>query len=388
MLKSNPMRTMRKKISILGSTGSIGQNTLRIASHLSDDFEVVAIAAKSQIDLLEAQAHLFSPKVIAVYDEEKARELQKRLPQFHVVGGMEGLKEAATVSEADMVVSAMTGSLGIFPTLAAIQAGKTIALANKEVLVSAGQIVMELAKQRNVPIIPIDSEHSALFQCMNGVKPSDVHRMILTASGGPFLHFAQEKLNEITVEQALVHPNWRMGPKVTIDSSTLMNKGLEVIEAHYLFQIPLKQIEVVIHPQSVIHSMVEMIDGSMMAQMSEPNMIIPIQYAMTYPERKIGLLPKFDFNRFSKLEFYAPDRKRFVCLELAYESLHRGGNAPCYLNAANEVLVERFVRGEIGWIDIAKKLEKLLTSFNADQELDLEKVIATDKMAREQAAKE
>jgi 1-deoxy-D-xylulose-5-phosphate reductoisomerase len=377
-----------KTISLLGSTGSIGQSTLRVVRHLRETFEVAALAAKSQIDLLESQAREFCPQIVAVYDKAKALELQKRIPHMRVVGGMEGLQEAASVAGADLVVSAMSGSLGIAPTLSAIQAGKTVALANKEVLVSAGEIVMGQARARGVPILPIDSEHSALFQCLDHRDPTHVRRLILTASGGPFLHYTQEKLGGVTVDEALAHPTWRMGPKVTIDCSTLMNKGLEVIEAHFLFQIPMRQIEVVVHPQSVIHSMVEMIDGSMLAQMSEPSMIVPIQYALTYPGRRPGIIPPFDFNRFSRLEFCAPDHQRFACLELCYEAGLRGGNAPCYLNAANEVLVERFVRGEIGWVDISRKLEKLLTAFSVEKELNIDKISATDTMAREQASKE
>ena len=379
---------LSKKISLLGSTGSIGQSTLRIVRHLPDDFSVVALAAGSQIDLLEAQAREFAPEIVAVYHPQKALELQKRIPHIRVVSGMQGLLEAASIASADIVLSAISGSIGIAPTLQAIDAEKTVALANKEVLVSAGQLVMARAKARGVKILPIDSEHSALFQCLDQRPLPEVRRLILTASGGPFLHYSADKLKHINVEQALSHPNWRMGPKVTVDSSTLMNKGLEVIEAHHLFQMPLGQIEVVVHPQSVIHSMVEMIDGSMLAQMSEPSMLIPIQYALTYPGRKPGILPPFDFSRFSKLEFGAPDRKRFVCLELAYEALSQGGNAPCFLNAANEVLVDRFIRGEIQWIDISKKLEKLLSSFQVERNLDLEKVLATDTLAREQASKD
>lgn len=380
-------RAMLRKISILGSTGSIGQSTLQIARHLKGEFEVVALAARSNIDLLYHQAIEFSPQIIAVYDPTQAKLLQERLPDTPVLSGMEGLKEVASGSSADMVVSAMTGSVGIEPTLSAIEAGKNIALANKEVLVTAGEYVMARARAKGVSVIPIDSEHSALFQCMEGKSPDHVRRMILTASGGPFFRFSEEALSNVTSEQALIHPNWKMGPKVTIDSSTLMNKGLEVIEAHYLFGVPIDKIEVVIHPQSVIHSMVEYIDGSMLAQMSEPSMLIPIQYALTHPERKQGILPRFDFSRFSKMEFYPPDTNRFVCLDLAFQALRQGGNAPCYLNAVNEVLVERFITGEISWIEISRKLEQLFTAFQPEKGLNLEGIFATDTLAREHAFK-
>ncbi|MES2121781.1 MAG: 1-deoxy-D-xylulose-5-phosphate reductoisomerase [Chlamydiota bacterium] len=379
---------MGKKISILGSTGSIGENTLNVVRHLGGELQVVAIAAKSNIDALEKQAREFSPEIIAVYDKEKALVLQKRLPHCKDVGGLEGLIEAACVSSADVVVSAMSGSLGIAPTLEAVESGKTIALANKEVLVIAGEWVMQRARERGVQIIPIDSEHSALFQCMDNHPKEDVRRMILTASGGPFLRLPQENLESVTLEQALAHPNWSMGPKVTIDCSTLMNKGLEVIEAHHLFGIPVEKIEVVIHPQSVIHSMVEWVDGSIMAQMSAPNMIIPIQYALTYPERRQGILPPFDFRKFSKLEFAEANLQQFVCLDLAFQAIRWGGNAPCYLNAANEVLVDRFVQGQIRWVDIPRKLEKLFSAFSPEKYLNLDNIRATDAMAREHALKE
>lgn len=380
MNRENP-----KSICILGSTGSIGKSALDVVRHLKGEIVVKALAAKGNIDLLYAQALEFSPEIIAVYDESKALELQKKLPTIKVVGGMEGLKEVSSYPGVELVLSAITGSIGIVPTVAAIEAGKHIALANKEVLVAAGGYVTELAKQKGVPLLPVDSEHSALFQCLQGEKRESVSRLILTASGGPFFRHTREMLHAVTLEEALKHPTWNMGAKITIDSSTLMNKGLEVIEAHYLFDIPVAQIDVVIHPQSVIHSMVEFVDGSMIAQLSQPNMILPIQYAFTYPERKKGLLPPFDFSRYPSLEFIKAEKRKFICLDLAFEALRQGGSMPCYLNAANEVLVERFLDKKIGWIEISQKLEKLLSSHKVQKQLDLDAIFAIDASARQEA---
>lgn len=374
-----------KKIAILGSTGSIGDSTLEIVSHLKDQFQVVALAAKSNIDKLERQAHLYHPKLIAVFDESKALELQKRLPHCEIVAGMEGLKAVAMYSEAEQVISAMSGTLGLIPTIAAIQASKNVGLANKEALVSGGELVMSLAKKNKIQLLPIDSEHSAIFQCLNGESRKAVRRLILTSSGGPFRSFTSEQLLYASLDQALNHPTWKMGPKVTIDSSTLMNKGLEMIEAHWLFDIPLDQIEVVIHPQSVIHSMVEFIDGSMLAQMSAPSMIYPIQYALTYPERKPGFLEPFNFTKHSQLEFYVPDVEKFRCLKLAYQALETGGSLPCYMNAANEILVNRFLEQKISWQEISRRLEKLMCTHTLCEIKSIEDVIAVDMLAREEA---
>jgi 1-deoxy-D-xylulose-5-phosphate reductoisomerase len=373
---------MDKKLAILGSTGSIGKNALKVARHLG--IPVKALAAKSNIELLEAQIREFNPEIVAVFDKAQAQALQKRVAT-KVVGGMEGICEAAALSTANFVISAMTGASGILPTATAISHGKTIGLANKEVLVAAGAYITELAKKHQVRLIPIDSEHSAIFQCLQGSLPGEVRRLVLTASGGPFLHIPEKELASITVDQALSHPTWTMGPKVTIDSSTLMNKGFELIEAFFLFGIPLDQIEVVIHPQSVIHSFVEFVDGSILAQASEPNMIFPIQYALTYPERKPGLLPPFDFYKYSALQFFAPDLQKFRCLSLAYQSLTQGGSSPCYLNAANEILVERFLSRQISWKEIASKLEHLLLRHSFKPASDLETILLVDKEAREEA---
>ena len=320
----------------------------------------MCLAAHSNIDRLEEQARQFRPKLLAVYDHEKAHILQKRLPDIPVLAGMEGLEVVASHSDVNFVVSAIVGAKGIRPTLKAIEAGKSVGLANKEVLIAAGELIMKRVLQKNVSLIPIDSEHSAIFQCLNGEKRGHVRRLILTASGGPFRKYSDDEFKNITPSSALKHPNWSMGKKVTIDSSTLMNKGLEVIEAHYLFGADLSKIEVIIHPQSLIHSFVEFIDGSLLSQMAEHDMIIPIQYALTYPDRESGIASCFDFQKYSKLEFYHPDHHRFPCLGLAYEAIKNGGSMPCYMNAANEVLVDRFLNGAISWSEIGRKLESLM----------------------------
>lgn len=376
---------MRRKISVLGSTGSIGKNALKIASNNKEKIEIVALAVKENIELLEQQVLEHSPRLVAVYDKAKAVELQKRIPHVRVVGGLEGLCEVATYHEAETVVAAIVGAVGLVPTAEAIKAGKTIALANKEVLVAGGAYIMPLAKKHGVALIPVDSEHSAVFQCLHREDPASVRRIILTSSGGPFREWGLDQLKQAKVEDALKHPNFAMGAKVTIDSSTLMNKGLEVIEAYWLFGVKLEQIEVLVHPQQKIHSMVEFVDGSIMAQLCEPDMIIPIQYAMTYPERCQGLLPPYDFVKNSRMDFYAPDASKFRCLNLAYEALESGGTLPCYMNAANEILVNRFLKKEISWFGISEKLESLMGNYNNTHDTSLESILAVDQLAREEA---
>lgn len=378
---------MMKKIAILGSTGSIGQNALKVARHLRTDIQVVAIAARENIDLLEAQALEFAPRLIAVYNADKALELQKRLPGHTILSGMEGLLAVASHPEADMVISAMAGTVGLQPTIEAIRAGKDVGLANKEALVSGGALIMQLVEEKGVKLLPIDSEHSAIFQCLKNEPVRSVRRIILTSSGGPFRTWTDQQLENVTVEQALNHPTWKMGPKVTIDSSTLMNKGLEVIEAYWLFGVDLDQIDVVVHPQSIIHSLVEFSDYSMLAQMGEPSMIVPIQYAMTYPDRQPGLLKPFDFVKNSKLEFSVPNKQTFRCLALAYEALRQGGSLPCYMNAANEILVERFLKGEISWKEIGIQLEMLMSRHAVVAIDSLDIILAVDALAREEAAR-
>jgi len=374
-----------KRLAILGSTGSIGVNTLNVARHLKDEVCIEALAAKSNIDLLEQQVKEFKPKIIAVFDSEKALELQRRLPKSTILTGMDGLNAVASYPSANLVISAMTGTLGLIPTMKALESRKNVGLANKEALVSGGSLVMSLAESNGCKIIPIDSEHSALFQCLKGEEPKTVHRLILTASGGPFRNYTAEQLSQITVDCALRHPTWSMGPKVTIDSSTLMNKGLEVIEAYWLFGIPIEKIEVVVHPQSLIHSIVEFVDGSMLAQMSEPSMIVPIQYAITYPERRKGIHPYYDFLKNPLIQFFPPDVNKFPCLQLAYDAIRTGGSLPCYMNAANEVLVNRFIARQFSWQEIPIRLEKLMTRHQTKKISSLEDVLAVDEIARQEA---
>lgn len=368
----------------MGSTGSIGVSALKIARDLKEEFEIVALAAKSNIDLLEAQAKEFHPQIVCVHDEKKALELKSRLPGFRVEGGEQAIMEAACWGNADLIISGICGFSGIKPTIAALEKGKRICLANKEALVAAGELVMSLSRKNKMPIIPIDSELSGLYQCMEGKRAQDVHKLVITASGGPFLNTSLDALANATVDQALCHPNYRMGAKVTIDSSTLMNKGLEMIESHFLFEIPINQIEIVVHPQQFIHGFIEMVDGSVIAQMSEPNMLLPIQFAMTYPEKRKSPLPYFDITR-QPMHFYKVDMQKFRCLDLAYAAIQEGGSLPCYMNAANEVLVERFLKREIHWMDISKKLEKLMTHHKVQKNITLESLCSTDHEARKEA---
>lgn len=377
----------QRQIALLGSTGSIGESTLEVARRFPDDIRVVSLAAHSNIERLEEQSREFHPDIIAVYDPEKGHMLQKRLPDRLILVGMEGLKAVATHENVNFVVSAMSGTKGIEPTLSAIEAGKSIGLANKEVLIAAGELIMRRVREKGVLLIPIDSEHSAIFQCLLGEEKNSVKRVILTASGGPFLRHSRFELESVTAMDALNHPNWKMGKKVTIDSSTLMNKGLEVIEAHHLFGLKLEKIDVVIHPQSLVHSFVEFIDGSLLAQIGECEMTIPIQYALTYPERKKRGGPCFDFRKYSKLEFSDPDSSRFPCLGLAYEAARIGGSLPCFMNGVNEVLVNRFLNGAISWAQIGKKLEVLMGKHRASPIDDLETVLAIDQEARKEALK-
>ncbi len=375
-----------KELAILGSTGSIGQNCLAIARHLGkESVRIVALAARNNIDLLEQQAREFHPKFVAVYDLEQARKLQCRLPDIPVLGGMEGLEATAVCREANLVISAISGAIGLVPTIAAITAGKNIGFATKEVLVCAGELVMSLVKKHGVNLIPIDSELTAIFQCLKNEPVKVVQRLLITASGGPFRNHTAGQLENVTVDHALAHPNYRMGPKVTIDSSTLMNKGLEMIEAHWLFQVPLEKIEIVVHPQQIIHGMVEFIDNSILAQMCNPDMLVPIQYAITYPQKFQGSLPPFDFFKNGTWQFLIPDPDKFRCLKLAYDAVRQGGSLPCYMNAANEILVHRFLNKEISWKDIANRLETLMQRHSIRPIGSLQDILAVDQMAREEA---
>ncbi|MDN3507506.1 MAG: 1-deoxy-D-xylulose-5-phosphate reductoisomerase [Simkaniaceae bacterium] len=374
---------MVQRVTLLGSTGSVGKQTLQVISHLEGEFVVAALAVRENTALLEEQVKKYRPEVVAIYNKKKAAEFAKRCPEVRVLAGAEGLEEVATIG--DIIVCAIVGAIAIAPTLASLRAGKRVAFASKEVLVMAGELVMKTAKEYGATIIPLDSEHSALMQCMEGKNQEEISRFILTASGGPFLGYTRRQLSHVTADEALRHPNWKMGAKVTVDCSTMMNKGLEVIEARWLFDLPLDKIDVVVHPQSLVHSFIEMVDGAMIAQIAEPEMVMPIQYALTYPKRKKGLLGRFDFKRHSKMEFFEPDMKTFQCLALAYEAGKIGGSMPCYMNAVNEVLVERFLQGKMGWSEIGEKLETLMSRhlFVANPTFDT--LIEVDGEARKEA---
>jgi 1-deoxy-D-xylulose-5-phosphate reductoisomerase len=374
-----------KKIAILGSTGSIGKSTLQVIDNIKN-FQVHSLAANSNIGLLEQQILKYRPSKVVVFDSKAAVDLQKKIPNFNILTGLDGLKEIATDNDVDFVMLAMTGIKALIPAIEAIKSKKQIAIANKELLVAAGQLISKLALENNVLLRPVDSEHSALFQCLNGEKKSKISRLILTASGGPFRTYSTDQLKSITIEQALLHPNWKMGPKITVDSSTLMNKGLEVIEAHWLFNVPVDKIDVVIHPQSIVHSMVEYLDGSILSQMSPPSMLLPIQYALSYPDRYEHHFEKLNFNKNLNLEFFPVDFKKFPCLELAFFALNKKQSYPCYLNAANETLVKKFLDKEIAWTDIFIKLKKLITSHKPYDMVTLDAVLNVDQLAREDAS--
>lgn len=375
-----------RKISILGSTGSIGTQTLDVIRNLknAEDIKVCGLSTNQNIDLIEKQIYEFHPSKVAVMDEEKAFELKKRLrSSVEVLAGIDGLIEIATMEEIDTVVTSVVGTIGLIPTFEAIRRKKNIALANKETLVTAGQIIMEEARKNDIKILPVDSEHSAIFQCLQGNKQNPVQRIILTASGGPFRNKLLKELKNVTVEDALKHPNWSMGAKITVDSSTMMNKGLEVIEAKWLFNIELSQIEVVVHPQSMIHSMVEFEDGSIIAQIGEPDMRVPIQYALTFPKRYRSNWPKVDFTKRNIFSFEQPDLSVFKCLQLAYDALAIGGSMPAVLNAANEIAVEKFLKKEIHFLDIPIMIEKAMEAHNTIMHPTLSDILDIDQWARE-----
>lgn len=376
---------MATKVVIIGSTGSVGTQTLEVIDLFPDKFEIVGLAAGSQVKSLSEQVRKYKPKVVCIGNEALYNEFREEISDMRckVVCGIEGLVEAATFEEADIVVTSITGTLGLIPTVEAIKAGKHIALANKETLVAAGDIVMTLASLHGVKILPVDSEHSAIFQCLNGEDIRAVNKLILTASGGPFRGMGRKDLEEITPERALRHPNWTMGPKITIDSATLMNKGLEVIEAKWLFGLELSKIDVVIHPQSIIHSMVEFIDGSIMAQIGLPDMKLPIQYALNYPERLVNNFPRLDFNKIQNLTFHEPDLETFDCLAIAFEAGKTGGSMPAVMNAANEEAVGLFLRNKIKFLDIPKIIMKTMNKHTLIKHPKLEDILACDKWARD-----
>lgn len=356
-----------QKVAILGSTGSIGRNTLDVVDRLSPRFQVVALSGGTNIELIAEQIACYKPEIVSVATDQHAKELVERLQGLNVgmptiKTGMEGMLAVATHSEAEIVVSATVGALGLLPTYKAIELGRRVAIANKEPLVMAGQLMQKCAQENEAEILPVDSEHNALHQCLRGERSSEVVRLILTASGGPFRNATLEEMQQATVAQAIKHPTWQMGAKITIDSATMMNKGLEVIEARWLFGFTADQIDIVIHPQSVVHSMIELVDGSFLAQMGLTDMRLPIQYAMTYPDRLVLDLPRLNLTNLQKLEFFAPDESRFPAITLAYKALRLGGIAPTVLNAANEVAVARFLDGSIGFMDIPRVIDNALSS--------------------------
>lgn len=370
-----------KKIAILGSTGSIGTQTLDVIRAHSDELEVVALAAGSNKERLKEQIREFHPELVSLSDEKKAQELKEELAgeAVEVVCGMDGLIEVAGIDSADVVVTAVVGMMGILPTMEAIRKGKDIALANKETLVTAGHLIIPMAREYGVSILPVDSEHSAIFQCLQGEPKKALDKILLTASGGPFRGKNAEFLETVTLEDALNHPNWSMGPKITIDSSTMVNKGLEVMEAKWLFGVDYSQIEVVIQPQSIIHSMVQYVDGAIIAQLGTPDMRVPIEYALFYPERRSLSGDRLDFSKLSQITFEKPDYKVFRGLSLAIEAGKTGGTMPTVFNAANERAVAKFLKGEIKYTDIVRSIEKCMDAHKVSAHPDLEEILATEQ---------
>ncbi len=374
-----------KRIAILGSTGSIGTQALNVIRRHRDLFGVEVLCAGSNADLLVSQALEFEPNAVVIADESKYTIVQEALANtdVKVFAGETAMADMMEMESIDMVLAAIVGFAGLKPTMRAIEHGKPVALANKETMVVAGALVTAAAMKHRVPILPVDSEHSAIFQCLIG-EHSGIDKILLTASGGPFRGMTREQLATVTLEQALKHPNWSMGRKVTIDSASLMNKGLEVIEAKWLFGVEAKDIEVVVHPQSVVHSMVQFVDGSIKAQLGIPTMETPIQFAFSFPERIESHLPRLDFAHYSNLTFEKPDRKTFRCLDLAYQAIERGGNIPCVMNAANEVAVQQFIEGRIGFLDIADSVERAIQSATFIPHPTLDDLLQTDKLIRNQ----
>ena len=374
-----------KKISLLGSTGSIGTQTLDVVRHYPEDFQVTALAASSNIIRLEEQIREFKPKMAVVFNEDKAEELKQNIKDLdvEVLSGMDGLLAAATEESADIVLTAVVGMIGIRPTIAAIEAGKDIALANKETLVTAGHLIMPLAKEKGVKILPVDSEHSAIFQCLQGENRGQIHKILLTASGGPFRKRTLEEMKDVQVEDALKHPNWVMGRKITIDSATMVNKGLEVIEARWLFDVDLDQIQVVVHPESVIHSAVEFEDSAVIAQLGTPDMRLPIQYALFYPDRKPLGGEWLDLFKLGTLHFEQPNLEVFKGLKLAYDALRIGGSMPTVFNAANELAVAKFLDRKIKFLDIPEIIEAAMENHTVVSSPSLEVILETEKATYE-----
>ena len=379
-----------KKISILGSTGSIGTQALDVIAHNQDKFKVTALSCAKSLPLLCRQIEEFSPEAVAVRDETDAKELADKYKDLEVFWGAEGLKTIASMESCDMVLNSLMGMKGLEPTMAAIESGKDIAFANKETLVAGGQLVMDAVKKHGVAMLPVDSEHSAIFQSLQGNQDNEIRRILLTASGGPFRGYSLEQLEQVSLEQALNHPNWSMGSKITIDSATMMNKGLEVIEARWLFDVPLEKIQVVVHPQSILHSAVEYMDSSVIGQMGNPDMRIPIAYAFSYPERMdlSDVTQPLDLFSFKEgMSFYPADRSVFKTIDLAYEACREGGSCPVVLNGANEVLVDLFLHGKIRFIDIQNFLIQMMESHQTKRNLDLETILEEDMRGRENVRK-
>ena len=379
-----------KKISILGSTGSIGTQALDVIAHNQDKFKVTALSCAKSLPLLCRQIEEFSPEAVAVKDEADAKELADKYKKLEIFWGAEGLKTIASMESCDMVLNSLMGMKGLEPTMAAIESGKDIAFANKETLVAGGQLVMDAVKKHGVAMLPVDSEHSAIFQSLQGNRDNEIRRILLTASGGPFRGYSLEQLEQVSLEQALNHPNWSMGSKITIDSATMMNKGLEVIEARWLFDVPLEKIQVVVHPQSILHSAVEYMDSSVIGQMGNPDMRIPIAYAFSYPERMdlSDVTQPLDlFSLKEGMSFYPADRSVFKTIDLAYEACREGGSCPVVLNGANEVLVDLFLHGKIRFIDIQNFLIQMMEAHQTKRNLDLETILEEDMRGREDVRK-
>ena len=379
-----------KKISILGSTGSIGTQALDVIAHNQDKFKVTALSCAKSLPLLCRQIEEFSPEAVAVKDETDAKEIADKYKDLEVFWGAEGLKTIASMESCDMVLNSLMGMKGLEPTMAAIESGKDIAFANKETLVAGGQLVMDAVKKHSVVMLPVDSEHSAIFQSLQGNQDNEIRRILLTASGGPFRGYSLEQLEQVSLEQALNHPNWSMGSKITIDSATMMNKGLEVIEARWLFDVPLEKIQVVVHPQSILHSAVEYMDSSVIGQMGNPDMRIPIAYAFSYPERMdlSDVTQPLDlFSLKEGMSFYPADRSVFKTIDLAYEACREGGSCPVVLNGANEVLVDLFLHGKIRFIDIQNFLIQMMEAHQTKRNLDLETILEEDMRGREDVRK-
>ena len=375
-----------KNVVVLGSTGSIGRNALSVLSDFTDRISVFGLSSNTNIDLLREQIKRFKPKKVVITDEESFRSFKEET-EIEILFGLEGLKKLCSDPEVDLVINALVGSVGLLPSFEAIQSGKNLAIANKETLVMAGGLLIQKAKEKNVRILPIDSEHSAILQCLLTGKKSEVKRLILTASGGPFLKRKKENLKNIKVAEALSHPTWEMGKKITVDSATLMNKGLEVIEAHWLFDMPADKIRVVIHPQSIVHSMVEFVDGSLIAQMSIPDMRIPIQYALFYPERLPTNNRPLDLTQIKNLTFEEPDQEKFPCLEICYQALQMGGTAPAVLNAANEMAVKAFLEEKLSFVGIHEIVKQTLNHHQVAENPGLDDILNADKWARKEASR-